>query len=132
MKMKMKNSLLISDINLGTRINRPRTRHEHEYSKYRKFLSMTMLIYIKQHLSDIWSWIHKKVKQHWGWIEKKRCLYKKKKCVTFFHFHLSHWHYDSTMKYDSRRTWANSIEDVISEFNHPIVSKRISLFVIQI
>ena len=29
-----------------------------------------MLICIKQHISNIWSSIHKKVKQHWGWVEK--------------------------------------------------------------
>ena len=34
---------------------------------------------IKQHLSNIWRSIHKKVKQHWGWVEKKkRCLQKKR------------------------------------------------------
>ena len=48
--------------------------HGHKYSKYKKSLSMVMLIYIKQNLSNIWSSIHEKVKQHWGWIEKKRCL----------------------------------------------------------
>ena len=39
---------------------------------------MMMVIYIKQHWSNIWSWIHKKVKQQWGRVEKKRCLYKKR------------------------------------------------------
>ena len=29
-----------------------------------------MVICIKQHLSNIWSSIHEKVKQHWGWVEK--------------------------------------------------------------
>ena len=29
-----------------------------------------MLTYIKQHLSNIWSSLHEKVKQHCGWIEK--------------------------------------------------------------
>ena len=33
----------------------------------------------KQHLSNIWSSIHYKVKQHWGWVEKRYCLLKK--CV---------------------------------------------------
>ena len=32
-------------------INRPRSRHGHKYSKYKKCLSMMMLIRIKQHLS---------------------------------------------------------------------------------
>ena len=35
-----------------------------------------MVIYIKQHLSNIWSSIHEKVKQHWGWTEKS-VAYKK-------------------------------------------------------
>ena len=30
--------------------------------------------FIKKHLSNIWSSIHEKVKQHWGWVEKKRYL----------------------------------------------------------
>ena len=36
-------------------INRPRPRHEHKYSKFKKWLSMTMVICIKQHLGNIWS-----------------------------------------------------------------------------
>ena len=58
-------------------INRPRSRNEHKESKYKKCLTMMILICIKQHLSNIWSSIHEKVKQHWGWIEKKRFLQKK-------------------------------------------------------
>ena len=27
-------------------------------------------LYVKQHLSNAWSSIHEKVKQHWGWVEK--------------------------------------------------------------
>ena len=44
MKMNIKNRSHIYDI------NRPRSRHGHKYSKYKKYLSMMMLIYIKQHL----------------------------------------------------------------------------------
>ena len=33
-------------------INRPRSRRGHKYSKYKKCLSMMMLISIKQHLSN--------------------------------------------------------------------------------
>ena len=33
-----------------------------------------IVICIKQHLSNIWSSIHEKVKEHWGWVEKKRYL----------------------------------------------------------
>ena len=36
-----------------------------------------MLLCIKQHLSNIWSSIHEKVKQHWAWVEKS-VAYKKK------------------------------------------------------
>ena len=38
------------------------------------FLSIMMVICIKQHLSNILSWIHEKVKQRWDWEEKTRCL----------------------------------------------------------
>ena len=55
-------------------INRPRSRNEHRYSKYKKYLFMMMLMCVKHHLSKIWSSIHEKVKQHWGWVGKKRCL----------------------------------------------------------
>ena len=33
-------------------ISRPSSRHEHNYSKYKKYLSMMMLICIKQHVSN--------------------------------------------------------------------------------
>ena len=58
-------------------INRPRCNHRHNYSKYMKRLSMTMLICIKQHLSNICSSVYENVKQHWGWVEKKALLIKK-------------------------------------------------------
>ena len=70
MEMKMKNTSRRYDI------NRTRSSHEHKYSKYKKHLSMMMLTCITQHLSNIWSSIHEKAKQHWGWVEKKRCLKK--------------------------------------------------------
>ena len=47
-------------------INRPWPRHGHKYIKYKKCLSMTMLVCIKQQLSNIWSSTHEKVRQHWG------------------------------------------------------------------
>ena len=31
---------------------------------------MKMITCIKQHLSNIWTSIHAKIKQHWGWVEK--------------------------------------------------------------
>ena len=45
-------------------INKLRSKHGHKYSKYKTSVSMMMLICIKQHLSNIWSSIHEKVKQH--------------------------------------------------------------------
>ena len=53
-------------------INRPRPRHGHKYTKYKICLSIIMVLCIEQHLSNICSSIHEKVKQHWGWVEKKR------------------------------------------------------------
>ena len=32
---------------------------------------MMMFLCIKQHLSNTWSLIHEKVREHWGWAEKK-------------------------------------------------------------
>ena len=44
---------------------------------------MMKLIWIKQHLSNIWSSIHAKIKQHWGWVEgSSHC----KLFLMFFHF----------------------------------------------
>ena len=57
-------------------INRSRSWHGHKFSKYEQCLTIIMLICIKQHLSNIWSSIHEKVKQHWGWVEKS-VTYKK-------------------------------------------------------
>ena len=70
-KMNMKNRLRRYNR------NRPRSRHGHKYSKYKKCLIVMILVYIEQHLSDIWSSIHEKVKQPWSWIEKKVFLIKK-------------------------------------------------------
>ena len=53
-------------------ISRPRSRHGHKYSECKKCLSMMMLICIKQHLSNIWSSAHEKIKEHWGWVGKKK------------------------------------------------------------
>ena len=71
MTMKMKNRSQRYDM------NRPRPRHGHRYTKYEMCLSITIVICIKQHLSNIWSSVHEKVKQHWGWLEKKALLIKK-------------------------------------------------------
>ena len=58
MTLKMKNKSNRYDI------NRTRLRHGHRYAKYKMCLSIMMSICIKQHLNNIWSSIHKKVKQH--------------------------------------------------------------------
>ena len=44
---------------------------------------MMMSIFIKQHLSNVWSSIHEEVKQHWGWVEKKCCLQEKSVYVNY-------------------------------------------------
>ena len=66
MRLKMKSKSQRYDI------NRTRPRQRDKYTKCKMCLSIMIVIYIKQHLSNIWSSIHKKVKQHWGWVEKKR------------------------------------------------------------
>ena len=58
MRLKMKNRLHRYDI------NRPSLRYGHKNTKYKMFLSIMMVICIKQHLSSIRSSIHEKVKQH--------------------------------------------------------------------
>ena len=55
-------------------INRTWLRHELKYTWHKMCLSMIMVLRNKQHLSNFWSWIHEKVKQHWGWVEKMCCL----------------------------------------------------------
>ena len=72
MKMKMKDRWHRCDI------NSLRPRRGLKY-KYKKCLSMLMLIWIKQHLSNIWSSIYEKIKEHWSWVEKLACL--KKACI---------------------------------------------------
>ena len=57
--MKMKNRSHRYDI------NRPKPG----YSTYKKSLQMLQLICIKQHISNIWSSVYEKAKQHWRWVE---------------------------------------------------------------
>ena len=64
-KLKMKNKWYD--------IIRPKSKYGHKYMKCKKCLSI-MFFFV---LSNIWSIIHEKVKQHWGWVEKKRLLIKK-------------------------------------------------------
>ena len=70
MKMRLK----IKNRSQKYYINRPTSKHGHNSTKYKMCFSITMLICTKQHLSNIWSTIHERVKQHGGWVEKKRCL----------------------------------------------------------
>ena len=70
MKMKMKS------ISQRYDINKHRARHGHKYTKHKNCHRVMMLICIKQQLSNIWSSVHEKVKQHWGWVEKNYCLSK--------------------------------------------------------
>ena len=67
-KMKMKNKSHIHGINIS------RSRHGPKYSKYKKFLSIMMLLCIKQHLCNIWRLSCEKVKQYWRWVLKKCCV----------------------------------------------------------
>ena len=76
MKMKMKNRSHICDINIGHRKNRPRSRHEHKCTEYKKCVRMMVLACIKQHLSNIWSSIHKKLSNTEAEL-KERVAYKK-------------------------------------------------------
>ena len=51
-RLKMKNRSQIYDI------NRTRLRHGHKYTKYTTYLSLIMVMCIKQHLSNIWNSVH--------------------------------------------------------------------------
>ena len=51
------------NISHGYDINRHRPRHGHKYIKHKKCLSMMVLIYIKEHLSNIGGSLHEKVEQ---------------------------------------------------------------------
>ena len=75
--MAMKMRLKIKSRSQRYDINRPGTRHGHKYTKYKMCLSIMMVVCIKQHLSNIWTSVHDKVKQHWDWVEKKTLLIKK-------------------------------------------------------
>ena len=72
MKLKMKTKTRLH----GYDKNRPKSRHGDKYSKYRRCLSIVMLICIKQHLSNIWSSIIKKLSNTEDEL-KKNVAYKK-------------------------------------------------------
>ena len=41
------------------------------------YVKIVLYVLSKQYLSNIWSSIHEKVKQHWDWVEKKNVANKK-------------------------------------------------------
>ena len=75
MKIKMKNRSHRHDI------NRPSSRRAHKYSKYKKCLTMMMLIYIKQHQSNIFQVQFKKKLSKTEAELKKSVAYKKNVCL---------------------------------------------------
>ena len=70
-KMKMKNRSHRRDI------NRPRSRHGQKYSKSKKCLIMTMLTFVKQHLSNFEARFMKKLSNSEAKLKKRIALYKK-------------------------------------------------------
>ena len=71
MRLKMKNRSHRYDM------NRSWPKRSPKYTKNKMYL-IIIVIGIKQHLSNIWSSVHEKVKQHWDWV-KKSVAYKKSK-----------------------------------------------------
>ena len=63
--------------------NRPRPKHGHKYTKREMCLIIMMVIGIKQHLSNILSSIHEKIKQHWDWVKKSFAFKKSVYCTKF-------------------------------------------------
>ena len=108
MKMKMKNRSYRYDI------NRLRSRHGHKYSRYTRCLSMMMLLCIKQHLSNIGSSIHEKVKQHWGWVDKS--VASKKKCVQD-HIILKIFTLEGVYTWNFIPRWNSSRDEVIPVYS---------------
>ena len=56
-------------------IYRPRRRHRHTFTKYQMYLSMMLVVCIKQHLSKIWSSAHENLSN--SEAELKSVAYKK-------------------------------------------------------
>ena len=61
-------------------INKLTSSHGHKYRKDKNCLSIMMLLCITQQLSNAWSSIHEKVKQHWGLVET--CVGKFRKFIS--------------------------------------------------
>ena len=71
-------------------INRPcLARHGHKYTKFKKCLSTMMVKCIKQHLSNIWSSVHEKVKSNTEAKFKTIVTYKKA-CISLDSCKLTH------------------------------------------
>ena len=70
MRLKIKNKSKRYDINWS------RLRDGHKYTKYKMCLSIVMVIYNKQHLSNIWSSVHEKLSNTEAEL-KKSVAYKK-------------------------------------------------------
>ena len=81
MKLKMKNR------SQRYYLNRPRPRHGHIYTKYKMCLNIMIGICTKQHLSNIWSSINEKIKQHW--VEKGVAY--EKACSRNCHLAIAHF-----------------------------------------
>ena len=68
-------------------INRPRPRHGYEYTKHKMCPSMMMVLCGKQHLSNIWSWIHEKSEHLIFRAKKNAAIVPEKKSL----FGLKNW-----------------------------------------
>ena len=62
----------------GCDIYRPRLWYGHKYSEYKTCLSMIMLTFIKQHLSNIWSSTHEKLSSTEAEFKKSFAYWKKR------------------------------------------------------
>ena len=56
-------------------INRPRFRHGHKYSTYKKNLTMMILICIKQHLRNTWRSVHTTLRLSLKSVAYKKSVY---------------------------------------------------------
>ena len=71
--MKMKIRLKIKNRSHRYDINRPHSRMDINILNI-KCINVMVATCAKQHLSNVWSSIHEKVKQNGRWFEKKCCL----------------------------------------------------------
>ena len=96
MEMKMKNRSHRYDI------NRPRSKHGHWYSKWKKRHSKMMLICIRQHPNNIWSSIHEKLSKTEAELKKS---VKRVFCINLaISFELLKWQ-EINHSYLKKTTW---------------------------